>query len=130
MIRMKLPDSFTSFRDLNRFHKYADELFIEHQMSLMHRDYAGACDKLLLLKELYLIHMQDEEKLLLPLYKKLISPLPQGGAIEFFVREHKQIIRYLGQFEEEVRSWQQNGPQNELSLVKLFDISFNKQKRM
>jgi hemerythrin-like domain-containing protein len=65
---------------------------------MMHRQMEKASDKLLELKKYLKCHMDAEDNILLPLYEKHVSPIPAGGAVEFFIHEHHKINRYMDEF--------------------------------
>ncbi len=122
---MKLPQSYHSFRELDQFHNYIDSSFRTFQIFLMHKKYKQAKLELKRLQILLGQHIKDEEALLLPLYKKLINPLPKGGALEFYIREHEQISGYVKRFLQTIHDWSVEKPPAGLELVKLFDACYD-----
>jgi len=110
-----------SFRSLNNVHEELNELFVRHQILLMHREIRGVLDIIHELQEKYSLHIHDEESLLLPVYGRRVDPVPQGGAVEFYIQEHKKIEQFLKRFIAAVSDWQQKGLCTPLRLVKLFD---------
>jgi hemerythrin-like domain-containing protein len=97
------------------------ELFIAHQVLIMRGHIADALHLLKKFQELQIQHIRDEEELLIPLYQKHISPLPPGGAIEFYLREHRQIERLIDRLFVRLNSW--TGP-SDVKLVEQFDLCF------
>jgi hemerythrin-like domain-containing protein len=83
----------------------------------MRGDMESAQEKFIELKKYMKRHMAAEDDILLPLYEKLVSPIPDGGAVEFLVHEHHKINRYLDDFSENTIELTENST----SLVKLFD---------
>jgi hemerythrin-like domain-containing protein len=106
---------------LNKQHRDIYELFIVHQKLLMHGDIDSAYDNFLKLKKFLKSHMDTENDLLLPLYKKYVSPIPIGGAVEFFIHEHHKINRFLAEFSGKFVQLKRSGNPQEIDLVKLFD---------
>jgi len=88
-----------SFNDLLEIHKRLDELFLDHQRSLLRLDLMGASTAL----EAYTIelfaHMRDEEDVLIPLYRER-AEAPVGGAAEIFLGEHDKMRQYLVLFKD------------------------------
>jgi len=121
---MELPQSYNSFRELDQYHHHIDSSFRSFQIFLMHNKYKQAKLELKRLEILLSRHIKDEEALLLPLYKKLINPLPKGGALEFYRREHEQISGYVKRFLQTIQDWNIETPPAELELVKLFDACY------
>jgi iron-sulfur cluster repair protein YtfE (RIC family) len=82
-----------SFSQLLEIHKQLDELFLEHQRSLLRLDLMAASDAL----EAYTIelfaHMQDEEEWMIPMYRE---------RAEIFLGEHDKMRQYLLLFKEEL----------------------------
>lgn len=89
-----------SFSDFLVVHGQLDELFLDHQRSLLRLDLMGASTAL----EAYTIelfgHMRDEE-VMIPLYRERVAP-PVGGAAEIFLGEHDKMRQYLVLFREEL----------------------------
>ena len=112
-----LPDSYKMISDLDGFHRCMDQLFETHQIALMKNEPEQAIDILDRLTDLMAVHVRDEEELLLPLYEQKISPVPAGGAAEFYRREHEQIMGFLKRFREH-----QPVGRDEISLVHYFDM--------
>ena len=110
-----------SVRSLNKVHQDLNELFVRHQIYLMRRDIEGALVILRELHEKYTLHIHDEEALLLPVYKQKVKPIPPGGAVEFYIQEHKKIKRMLDEFVGKVAGWHKKDNFTPLHLVRLFD---------
>ncbi|HAF12385.1 MAG TPA: hypothetical protein DHU55_11775 [Blastocatellia bacterium] len=90
-----------SFIDLVEIHKRLDELFLEHQRSLLRLDLMAASAAL----EAYTIelfaHMRVEEDVMIPLYRERVEA-PVGGTAEIFLGEHDKMRQYLLLFKEEL----------------------------
>lgn len=117
---MTLSITYKFFSDLNTFHDYIDQQFLDHQITLMHGNVAAASSSLVHLRALIKQHIHDEEEYLLPLYINLVRPVPKGGAVEFYRREHRTINRSLDDFIIELHGWSGQEAGN-LRLVRLFD---------
>lgn len=121
---MDLPDHFSSFRDLDRFHNFIEKQFALHQSALMDADYLKAARLLEMILKLMQKHVADEESLLLPLYEKHVNPLPSGGKPEFYIREHEQLLGYLRVFVQKTKLWTDDHQPEGLELVRLFDMYY------
>lgn len=91
--------SLASFIQFTRVHQWLDELFLAHQTALLSLNLAEARQSLDLYQTNLLLHLKDEDELLIPLYGTRASDIP-GGAVEFFEGEHKKIRGFLGEFDE------------------------------
>ncbi len=121
---MDSAENTNQIRTLNQHHLYFDHLILQYQIELMNGDHLASIERFKTIKNLMILHMRDEEKLLLPLYIKHISPVPPGGAFEFFISEHHRISRYMDQFEEEFSKWLENDNVGEIELVNHFDFLY------
>jgi hypothetical protein len=108
---------FKNISHLNIQHHHIFNLFLEYQKLLMHGVSQSADDKFEELKKYIKYHMDAENDFLLPLYQKYISPIPAGGAVEFFIHEHHKINRYLDEF----TTMQIDVSEESLDMVHLFD---------
>ena len=111
---------YNNISDLNNFHTYLNKIFIEHQIAIMNGELDNAYSQLRFLSKLIRRHISDEEELLIPEYEKLIRPEPPGGAIRFYLREHKQILRILNKFVSNLKEWLTNPP-GQIDIVYQFD---------
>jgi len=118
-----IPLKYNSISALNNFHLYIDELFLQHQLHLMNNRRKDAIHLLVYIQHLIRQHVLDEEKLLIPVYQRLINPAPAGGAIEFYLREHSEILRQIDRFINTLKSWE-SIKQLEIKLVHQFDNYF------
>jgi hypothetical protein len=100
-----LPVHFQSIPDLNYFHDYMNKMFIAHQILIMRGKTEHAVDLLEKFRILQIQHIKDEEELLIPLYQKLIIRFPQGGAVEFYLHEHRQIEKFIDRLLVYLQSW-------------------------
>jgi hemerythrin-like domain-containing protein len=91
--------STASFIQFAKVHQWLDELFLTHQTALLSLDLAEAQRCLDLYQTNLLLHIKDEDELLIPTYGGRAADIP-GGAVEFFTGEHKKIRRFLGEFHE------------------------------
>lgn len=90
-----------SFNDLLTLHRQLDELFLEHQRSLLRLDLVAASAALEAYKIELFAHMRDEEEWMIPMYRER-AEAPVGGAAEIFLGEHDKMRRYLVLFKEEL----------------------------
>ncbi len=90
-----------SFNDLLDIHKQLDELFLEHQRSLLRLDIAAAGAALEAYTMELFAHMNDEEDVMIPLYRER-AEAPVGGTAEIFLGEHDKMRQYLLLFKEEL----------------------------
>lgn len=91
--------STASFIQFTKVHQWLDELFLAHQTALLSLNLGEARQYLNLYESNLLLHIKDEDELLIPLYGARASDI-SGGAVEFFEGEHKKIRRFLGEFNE------------------------------
>ncbi len=116
----KLNLNFTSITDLNNFHEYTDQVFIDHQKLIMNARFEDSYIQLSRLAVLLKQHAMDEETLLLPPYQERIQPEPPGGAVRFYQREHQQILRMMNTYITDLNLWRKNPPAD-VELVRRFD---------
>jgi len=117
----KLPVKFQTFSDLDIIHRIADRLFIEHQTACMSGNWEKALYAMERMYEFRMQNIQDEEDFLLPLYQSGIGEIPRGGALKFFVREHKLIKKNLDQMIRNMSNIILNDSGNDVNLIKLFE---------
>ena len=118
-----IPLNFNSISALNEFHLFIDDYFLQHQVYLMKNQKKNAIHSLLNIQILLKQHIFDEEKLLIPVYQRIINPAPSGGAVEFYLREHSEILRQIDRFIKTLQSWE-GIKQLEIKLVHQFDNYF------
>jgi hemerythrin-like domain-containing protein len=111
---------YHNISDLSDFHIYINNIFLEHQIAIMNGELENAYTHLRFLSKLIKRHISDEEELLIPVYEKLISPEPPGGAIRYYLREHKQILRILNKLVSNLKEWLTNPP-GQIDIVRQFD---------
>ena len=83
-----------SLSDLQGIHQELEALFYLHQVALLKSDYSSAKALLKEYEENLLMHMKEEEDILLPLYRDRAEPV-RGGDAETFTGEHKKIVEWL-----------------------------------
>ena len=86
-----------SFIKLGKVHEWLDGLFLTHQTALLSLDLSEARRCLDFYEANLLLHIKDEEELLIPTYGARASDIP-GGAVEFFTGEHKKILGFIAEF--------------------------------
>ena len=94
---MDLPQP-KNLLDLNRVHHELAELFDLHQAALLKRDFNSCRSLWTEYKRHLLVHMREEEELLIPLYAARAAPIRGGGA-ELFSQEHAKIREWQGRLE-------------------------------
>lgn len=120
-ILMPPYNKLTFIKTFTHVHHFLDTLFLEHQVVLMHKDFKKALNVIHELYSQYEQHIRDEETILIPAYQNIVKPLPQGGAVDFFLREHKQIMLILEEAKSEIENWIIHSTYTPLKLVSLFD---------
>lgn len=89
------------FIDLLSLHRQLDELFFVHQSALMRLDHQKAAEALREFEKQLLLHIRDEEELMLPVYRERVAA-PVGGTVAIFEGEHAKLRQYLALFKEEL----------------------------
>lgn len=95
---MKPAVSFLQLLDL---HRDLDDIFVEHQRALLRMDPISAMQRLEEYEAALLRHINDEEEIVLPLYKER-AEIMVGGAPEIFSNEHDKLRTYVAMFKAEV----------------------------
>lgn len=85
-----------SFVSLLEVHGQLEELFLQHQEALLALDIPRARALLERYERALIVHMRDEDELLLPLYEQA-GEAPRGPA-ELFTGEHEKIRRQVTRF--------------------------------
>lgn len=86
-----------SFADLARVHRRLDGLFLDHQLALLSLDLHLAREKSRRYESALLVHIHDEETLLIPVYEARTATVP-GGAVELFTGEHAKLRGFIAEF--------------------------------
>ena len=84
-----------NFTDLKCNLEKCDELFLTHQICLMHKEIENAFTHFEQLVNFRLSHLAIMEDLLLPTYEKLFNEPPAGAKSLFFIREKRLIQKHL-----------------------------------
>ena len=110
-----------SFEELTSVHRWLDELFLAHQLELLSLNARAALDRLAEYETNLNTHIDDEEKLLIPLYGVRTDHVP-GGAVELFTGEHKKIKNFLEEFHSQLSTIiAANGEERKRKTILLFD---------
>ncbi|MGD9900557.1 MAG: hypothetical protein AB7T22_15635 [Calditrichaceae bacterium] len=120
-MKTELPVSYQSFKEIDLLHRYTDQLFIGHQIHLMKKEWEDAFGKFEKVFEFRNQNISDEEELLIPLYESTLKTIPEGGAVQFFIREHKLIRKNLSKYLSLLGKKALNPESINLDLVRLFD---------
>ena len=116
---------YTSIIGLNQQHEYITELFIMHQKLIMHGKMNHAIELLEKLSLYVRNHIKTEDNFLIPLYEKYISPVPVGGAVDFFRIEHEKINQFMFDILKASAQWTGKFKIKQIELVRLFDKYYN-----
>lgn len=84
--------------DLMKVHSVTDELFFQHQRSLLHYDFKKALGYLKAYEAILLSHMADEEDVLLPVYSER-AEYPEAGAAKLYYDDHAKMRAHIGLFQ-------------------------------
>lgn len=90
-----------NFHDLLELHRDLDEIFLQHQRALLRMDPSTAWQRLAEYESALFKHIQDEEELVLPIYRER-AEIRVGGAPEIFSNEHQKLKTYVELFKAEV----------------------------
>lgn len=85
--------------DLNLIHEGLDRMFFEHQRSLLHFEFAPALAKLEDYEKALLVHMHDEEQILLPVYADRCE-FPPAAAPKLYLDDHEKMRGFVALFKE------------------------------
>jgi hemerythrin-like domain-containing protein len=103
---------------LMALHEGLDRLFFAHRRALLDRDFARAARELDRYRSALLLHMQDEEELVLPVYAA------RGGdrtdaPVKLFLGEHDKMRAFVEDFVRRVAELRQRP--DDRALLELFD---------
>jgi hemerythrin-like domain-containing protein len=90
---MSLPPP-KSLSGLNQIHRELDGLFFRHQTAVLKSDNAKAKALLRTYEGALMGHLNEEEEILMPLYRARATSI-RGGDPELFVQEHQKIDEWL-----------------------------------
>ncbi len=108
-----------SFLAILAIHEQLDELFLLHQEALLQLDLALAAARLREFERELRMHMQVEEELLLPVYRRA-GRVP-GGPPEFFTGEHQRLLALLARIAESLERLTPGQPGLHREIIRLFD---------
>jgi hemerythrin-like domain-containing protein len=112
------------FLTLLEVHRELDEVFFRHQEAVLLCEIDRAIDELKTHERKLLMHMQDEEELLLPIYTARTEKIP-GGSLELFTAEHKKMQKFLAEFREALPQMRAKDPSDlRRSIIALLDRQF------
>jgi hemerythrin-like domain-containing protein len=117
----QISSKYNNISDLVRQHQHISKLFNTHQKMLMHGNINQAHETFSDFKKYIKSHIKAENDYLIPLYEKYVSPIPIGGAVEFFVYEHHKINRFIEKFSGLSANLKKISSSADIELVKLFD---------
>lgn len=105
--------------ELLTLHADLDEMFYAHQAALLHFDFESALSQLERYEAALLMHMRDEEEVLLPVYQKRAGAIV-GGGINLFLDEHKKMSEFIRLLKTEVAALA-GEPHPEAKLIWILD---------
>src|SRR5579859_714086 len=85
-----------SFVQLNRIHRQLGDVFFQHQRALLENDLSKARALWKIYETALSAHLNEENKILFPLYRDRVVPPPRGGAPDNFTGEHQKIREWMG----------------------------------
>ena len=112
---------YNNISDLARQHRHISKLFNMHQKMLLNGNINRAHETLTDFKKYIKNHMKAENDFLIPLYEKSVSPIPIGGAVEYFIHEHHKITRFIEELSGMSSDLKKISSSSNVELVKLFD---------
>jgi hypothetical protein len=89
--------NMAAISDLMKVHGVTDELFYQHQRSLLHFEFERALGYLKAYESILLSHMADEEYVLLPVYSER-AKYPEAGAAQLYYDDHAKMRSYIDLF--------------------------------
>lgn len=109
----------STFLEVLQVHERLTELFLSHQEALLWLDVKTAVVRLQMYQDELAAHMQIEESLLLPVYRRAGS-IP-GGPPEFFTGEHQRMREFLARFAATLSEMESDRTNLLRRIIKLFD---------
>lgn len=105
--------------DLLALHTELDGMFFVHQAALLHSEFADAASLLERYETALLMHIRDEEEILLPVYRERAAMI-QGGDVRLFLDEHYKMSEFIKLLKTEV-SRLIGEPKPEAKLIWILD---------
>lgn len=105
--------------ELLHLHDDLDGMFFEHQAALLRFDFNKALSLLKSYESALLIHMKDEEDILMSIYKERAADI-RGGAAGLFLMDHEKMRAWLMLFKTEIASLAVE-TKPEAELIRLLD---------
>ncbi|GAB4329596.1 MAG: hypothetical protein Kow0074_26140 [Candidatus Zixiibacteriota bacterium] len=105
-------------------HHDLDEMFLSHQQALLNRDMHEAMRCLLKYERLLHLHMEHEERYLLPAFSAGRAGLdnPPGLPAEVYVLEHRKIRERLNDLKRRMRDLSQTADCSARNLIGVLDL--------
>lgn len=91
--------AIADFTDLSQAHHQLDDLFTEHRVALIHFQIERSRQLLLEFRAGIEEHIRYEEEILLPVYERNGGDEIEGGRVDFYLNEHRKILRLLSETE-------------------------------
>ncbi len=108
-----------SFAELLNVHGRLNELFLLHQEALLRRDLELAAERLWIYERELRAHMQAEEELLMPVYKR--AGKIAGGPPAFFIGERRRVLGFLARFAAMLGELEGESGDPARRVIRLFD---------
>lgn len=103
--------------ELLALHGELEQIFLAHQVALLHLDFASALQHLEQYEAGLLAHMKDEEEILIPIYKGRARVI-KGGNSQLFLAEHEKMRAWVQFFKEQIaRLAGESSPETDLILL-------------
>ncbi|HVZ79711.1 MAG TPA: hemerythrin domain-containing protein [bacterium] len=119
------PISSFTLLDLNQVHREFEALFFQHQSALLERNPQEAQRLILEYERVLLLHTQEEEEILLPVYREK-GDLLRGGDPDLFLAEHKKLREWLSRLKIRVHRLCNFDPGTKALLALLDDEAYFK----
>ena len=109
----------TYIKDLGRVHVLLDEVFLDHQKALLHFEFDKALTLLEMYEAILIRHMQDEERILLPVYSER-AEFSGAGKPRYFFEDHAKMRSSVEVFKAKIAELE-NEPDIDKALLQLLD---------
>ena len=97
-----MPKGFMKkLSELLDLHVALDGMFFEHQSALLRFEFEAALDCLDRYEACLLVHMQDEENVLLPVYAER-AVIDRSGTVQMFRDEHAKMRAFIELFKRQI----------------------------
>ena len=105
--------------ELLNLHLDLDRMFFDHQCSLLRFDFPAALARLEQYSKCLLVHMHNEENVLLPIYAERATII-KAATVQIFADDHDKMRNFIKLFEEQIAKLVSE-PHPEAGLILLLD---------